>query len=253
MPALLAELALPLVVERVALFWFEPARDAAVFDPGRFPIFILEHERDRYIYGFPRLDGQVKIARHHEASRWIPTASSARSRRGTRNRCARRSVPIFPARTARSSEQAVCMYTNTPDGHFVIGAHPRHAQVMLVSACSGHGFKFAPAIGEIVADLATRGETRWEIGLFSPRASRPIRADGRGLRPGAASLGRRLGAAQVPYSGICTSCARFAIGVLKRSLSAFCASRRVGTVRRPRGMGLRWSCSRSGTATWRRG
>jgi sarcosine oxidase len=168
MPALLAGLGLPLVVERVALFWFEPARDAAAFDPERFPVFILEHERDRYIYGFPRLDGQVKIARHHEGEpvdpdrirREIPEADAELLRATFR--------PYLPGADGPLRDQAVCMYTNTPDGHFVIGAHPRHPQVTLVSACSGHGFKFAPAFGEIVADLATTGGTRWEIGLFSP-------------------------------------------------------------------------------------
>ena len=60
------------------------------------------------------------------------------------------------------------MYTNTPDGHFVIGPDPRHPAVTLVSACSGHGFKFALAIGEIVADLVAEGATRWDLGLFSP-------------------------------------------------------------------------------------
>lgn len=168
MPALLAGLALPLVVERVALFWFEPVRDAAAFDPGRFPVFILEHERDRYIYGFPRLEGQVKIARHHEGEPVDPdrvrrevASGEAESLRATFRR-------YLPAADGPLREQAVCMYTNTPDGHFVLGVHPRHPRVTLVSACSGHGFKFAPAIGEIVADLVTTGETGWEIGLFSP-------------------------------------------------------------------------------------
>ncbi|MCS7050537.1 MAG: FAD-dependent oxidoreductase, partial [Thermomicrobium sp.] len=47
-----------------------------------------------------------------------------------------------------------CLYTMTPDHHFLIDRHPAHSQVILCSACSGHGFKFAPAIGELLADLA---------------------------------------------------------------------------------------------------
>jgi sarcosine oxidase len=47
-----------------------------------------------------------------------------------------------------------CPYTNTPDGHFVIDHHPEHASVVVVSPCSGHGFKFAPAVGELAAGLA---------------------------------------------------------------------------------------------------
>jgi len=165
---LIPDLELPLSVERVALFWFEPRTDAEAFAPERFPIFILEHERDRYIYGFPCLEGRVKLARHHEGEPADPdrirrevSPDEAESLRATFR-------PFLPAADGPLREQAVCMYTNTPDGHFVIGAHPRHPRVTLVSACSGHGFKFAPALGEIVADLATTGATDSEIGLFSP-------------------------------------------------------------------------------------
>ena len=76
--------------------------------------------------------------------------------------------PFLPDADGALRETAVCIYTNTPDGHFVLGPDPRHGAVTLVSACSGHGFKFAPAIGEIVADLAVEGRTRWDLGLFSP-------------------------------------------------------------------------------------
>ena len=61
-----------------------------------------------------------------------------------------------------------CMYTSTPDEHFVIGRHPRHPQVLVACGFSGHGFKFAPVIGEILADLATTGATAHPIGLFDP-------------------------------------------------------------------------------------
>ena len=161
--------ALPLAVERVALFWFEPASDPGGFDPACFPVFILEHARDRFIYGFPRLDGAVKVARHHEGE----AADPDRPRHGVNSGEveAMRALfrPFLPGADGPLRETAVCMYTNTPDGHFVIGPDPRHPMVTLVSACSGHGFKFAPAIGEIVADLVIEGTTRWDLGLFSPQ------------------------------------------------------------------------------------
>lgn len=160
--------ALPLSVERVALFWFEPARDPGAFEPGRFPVFILEHARDRFIYGFPGFDGAVKIARHHEGE----PAHPDRPRHGVAPEEveAMRALfrPFLPDADGPLRETAVCMYTNTPDGHFILGPDPGQAAVTLVSACSGHGFKFAPAIGEIVADLAIEGRTRWDLGLFSP-------------------------------------------------------------------------------------
>ena len=60
----------------------------------------------------------------------------------------------------------VCMFTNTPDTHFLIDFHPVHSQAVIASPCSGHGFKFASAIGEILADLITEGSTRFDIDLF---------------------------------------------------------------------------------------
>ena len=66
-------------------------------------------------------------------------------------------------------KSAVCLYTNTPDEHFWIDRHPAHAQVLIVSACSGHGFKFASVIGEIVADLLVEGRSRFDLSLFRNR------------------------------------------------------------------------------------
>ncbi len=60
-----------------------------------------------------------------------------------------------------------CMFVNSPDGHFLLDLHPRYPQVSYASACSGHGFKFASVIGEILADLAIHRQTRHGIDLFS--------------------------------------------------------------------------------------
>jgi sarcosine oxidase len=64
-------------------------------------------------------------------------------------------------------ESAVCLFTNTPDLHFIIDVHPAHPRVVLSSACSGHGFKFASAIGEFQADLVTAGRSRFDLSAFS--------------------------------------------------------------------------------------
>jgi hypothetical protein len=63
---------------------------------------------------------------------------------------------------------SVCMWTNTPDHHFVLAPHPRHPEVVLAGGCSGHAFKFVPVIGEILADLAIDGKTSHPISLFDP-------------------------------------------------------------------------------------
>jgi len=59
------------------------------------------------------------------------------------------------------------MYTATPDRHFVIDLHPKYSTVAVAAGFSGHGFKFAPAVGEILADLAEAGTTRHDVRLFT--------------------------------------------------------------------------------------
>ncbi|HJS79127.1 MAG TPA: FAD-dependent oxidoreductase, partial [Vitreimonas sp.] len=66
------------------------------------------------------------------------------------------------------ADSVSCKYTLTPDHHFVVGAHPHHPNVVVASPCSGHGYKFASVMGEILADLATSGVTRHPIDLFAP-------------------------------------------------------------------------------------
>jgi glycine/D-amino acid oxidase-like deaminating enzyme len=61
----------------------------------------------------------------------------------------------------------VCLYTNTPDEHFIIDRHPRFPNVLIAGGFSGHGFKFAPVVGEILADLIASGRTAHDIGLYS--------------------------------------------------------------------------------------
>jgi sarcosine oxidase len=72
------------------------------------------------------------------------------------------------------------MYTMTPDRHFIIGGAPgTDARVVMACGFSGHGFKFAPVVGEILADLTTTGRTPWDISLFDPlRFGRPLRPAG---------------------------------------------------------------------------
>ncbi len=72
----------------------------------------------------------------------------------------------FPLASGRLLDRMTCMYTNTPDGHFMIGVLPDHPQVSVAAGFSGHGFKFASVVGEIMADLAQNGETDHDISLF---------------------------------------------------------------------------------------
>jgi sarcosine oxidase len=167
MGELLADLSLPLAVERNVLYWFRPTTDLSLFAPGRFPVFLIEYEPGKLFYGFPALgeDG-VKVARHHTGVSCSPTDI----RREIEQEEIREARSILerhlPTANGALLSATTCMYTNTPDGHFIIDGHPLHPNVILASPCSGHGFKFASVIGEVLADLACEGETRYPIEMF---------------------------------------------------------------------------------------
>jgi len=167
---LLPDLPVPLRVERQVAAWF-PVEDPAPFRPHAFPVFIRWLAGDRYVYGFPTLDGAtLKLAVHHEGTLVddpdaVPRAITEPDLQPLRDYAASRlrGVESNPVRAI------TCMYTNTPDEHFVIDAVPDLPGATLVSACSGHGFKFAPAVGEAAADLALDGATAAPVAPFSLR------------------------------------------------------------------------------------
>lgn len=166
--------ALPLRVERQVLAWF-PVHQPARYAPERFPVFACETAPGRLRYGFPTLDGKtIKLAVHHEGEATDPeTIDRAIRARDLEPLAAfiRERLPGVEPATARGR---VCMYTNTPDEHFIVGSPPGMPAVTVVSACSGHGFKFAPIIGDAVADLALDGATAQPIDLFSPARFVPV-------------------------------------------------------------------------------
>jgi sarcosine oxidase len=160
---------LPLKVERQVMAWFEIGTEGAGWlTPERFPVFIRQVDELGDIYGVPSLDGaSLKIARHHGGE---PTNPEGIRREVT-------DADLDPLRgfaashlrgvTTHVTKTAVCMYTNTPDEEFVIDVHPEDTRVVVISACSGHGFKFAPVIGDIAADLVCEGRTARGISRFS--------------------------------------------------------------------------------------
>jgi sarcosine oxidase len=165
--SLLPDLPLPLVVERQVLYWFKPTATARAFEPGHCPIHLWEHEPGRFFYGFPDLGSGVKMALHHQGEGADPEALNRTV--GPEEEAGVRALLecYMPAANGPLLETAVCMYTNTPDHHFLIDFHPAHGQVLIASPCSGHGFKFSAAVGEIVAGLLTTGTTPFDLGLFS--------------------------------------------------------------------------------------
>ena len=147
-------------IERQVLYWLDPIGGTAPFEDQ--PIFIDENASGEQIYGFPAIDGPdggVKVAffRKGRNARRRPSTGSCIRRRSTR--CASASAELLPALDGPCVHSATCMYSNTPDEHFVIARHPDSANVTVACGFSGHGFKFVPVVGEILADLAMTGTT----------------------------------------------------------------------------------------------
>jgi sarcosine oxidase len=165
---LVPDLALPLTIERQAVFWFDPGTDAPHYELGRFPIYAYEYRAGSICYGFPRLPRGVKASVMHggetapdpdKVNRAVDESEVNPLRVALR--------PILPALAEASvRESDVCLFTNTPDHDFIIDFHPFFPRVLISSTCSGHGFKFSSAIGEIQADLLTKGKTGFDLSPF---------------------------------------------------------------------------------------
>jgi sarcosine oxidase len=162
----------PLKVTRQVMAWIEPQGGIELFLPRHFPIFLCESAEDgRPTYGFPAVDGAsggVKAAIHGSDIVCTPDTIDRVIHEVDGAEVIRRLRPRFPALDGEIVKAQTCMYTMTPDEHFVIGAHPQFPAVSVACGFSGHGFKFAPVVGEILADLATTGTTAHPIGIFSP-------------------------------------------------------------------------------------
>ncbi|AXR77107.1 N-methyl-L-tryptophan oxidase [Natrarchaeobaculum sulfurireducens] len=153
--------------ERQVLAWLQPD-DPDQFAPDRFPVWVLENPDGLY-YGFPvhHVPG-FKFGRYHHRQEVVdpdaferePTQADERLLRGF-------AEEHFPDAAGPTLRLSTCLFTNTPDEHFVLDRLPDHPQVVVGAGFSGHGFKFASVVGEILADLALEGETDHEIGTFS--------------------------------------------------------------------------------------
>jgi sarcosine oxidase len=156
LPSLVPQL--DLLVERQVVAWFRPRGDPGPLAPSSFPVFIWEADPQTLFYGVPDLGSGVKVARHHggriaTSPDDLPAAASDDDLRPLR-RFVRSHIPAAAGPVLRTS---VCRYTNTRSRHFLIGRHPTDRRVWVISACSGHGFKFASAIGAGVASELTTG------------------------------------------------------------------------------------------------
>lgn len=164
---LLADLNLPLTVLRKVLLWYPIAAGSAERHSTA-PVFLFQDDEGVF-YGFPCVDGQTLKTAEHSAGRPIDDPD-----RLDRSLHPHDTAPVeaFIARRLRDIERpvsrhGVCMYTMTPDQHFIVDRHPQHANLVIAAGFSGHGFKFTPAVGEVLADLALNGRTALPIEFLS--------------------------------------------------------------------------------------
>jgi sarcosine oxidase len=164
--SLLADLELPLQVERESVCWFTPTADVGAIGADRMPMWIVA-AADRAYYGF-RHDPELglKVSIHHWGVYVDPDAVDRVVDPVDAERIRTFMARQMPAANGPLAGTKVCLYTNTPDEAFVIDRHPAAPGFALASACSGHGFKYAPLVGEILADLAMEGSTSWPIDRF---------------------------------------------------------------------------------------
>jgi len=177
---LVPELNLPLSVRRQTLHWFtdsksqqpdhnaprQDPRHARKYTPDHMPIYIWEYAPDKMFYGFPDIGTGIKIARHHGGYPIDPDNLEQKVSNGEIEEVADLAKtylgidPIY-------QRSAVCMYTNTPDGHFIIDYHPQDKNIIIASPCSGHGFKFSSLTGRLLADMALDNDTGFDLSPFS--------------------------------------------------------------------------------------
>jgi sarcosine oxidase len=170
---LLGSLGLPLQPERMPLFWFAPQRNPERFELGRLPVWIYQDPGFGEFFGTPHVEWPgVKAGKHHTGEFVDPNTVD-------RQVAARDEAPIraflercMPDLAGEVRLGKICLYTDTPDGHFVVDRHPEWPNVVFAAGFSGHGFKFATVIGEILADLATTGQATADADFLRLRPGR---------------------------------------------------------------------------------
>ena len=154
------------VPERQVLAWLQPI-DGSLYTPEVFPVFNAYFDEGRY-YGFPvfGIPG-FKVGRYHHLEETIDLDSTIKTVNGEDEALLRSAVErYFPKANGTTMTLKTCMFTNTPDEHFIVDSLPGNTQVIVAAGFSGHGFKFASVIGEILSDLAINGETEHDIDLL---------------------------------------------------------------------------------------
>ena len=167
---LLADLDLRLTVTRQVLAWVWP-KEPELFALGRLPVWAIDRLDGTIHYGFPMMSDVpgFKLAHHGPATPTDPDRVAREVLPGDQQTFRPVLRAMIPAADGPLLSMKVCLYTNSPDHHFIIDRHPRHDRVTIACGFSGHGFKFASVVGEILADYATAGATRHPAGFLGLR------------------------------------------------------------------------------------
>jgi len=138
------------------------------FRIGNFPVFQLEVTEGRF-YGFPSYETPgIKIGKYHHLGEQVdPDAMNRETNEQDKNVLTECLTKYFPLAAGPVLSLETCLFTNTPDGHFLIDMHPDYPNVCIAAGFSGHGFKFCSLVGELLADLAQHGTTTHDINLFA--------------------------------------------------------------------------------------
>jgi sarcosine oxidase len=154
------------VPERQVLAWFQP-ETPSLFEPDSLPVWNVETDEGRF-YGLPIYDVPgFKLGKYNHLNENVdPDDYDTEPRHADEVPLRDFTEKYFPEAAGPTMRLATCMFTNTPDEHFVLDTLPDHPQVTVGAGFSGHGFKFASVIGEILADLAADGDTDHPIDMF---------------------------------------------------------------------------------------
>ena len=163
---LLPALSAAAIPERQVLAWFEILRPEH-FTPDAFPVFNLVVDEGQF-YGFPEFGiPGFKLGKYHHLEENVDPDTIDREPNAQDESVLRDfTEKYFPGAAGATSSMKVCMFTNTPDEHFIIDCLPDSPQVVVAAGFSGHGFKFSSVVGEILSDLAIDGTTSHDIGMF---------------------------------------------------------------------------------------
>ena len=155
-----------LTLTRQVACWFEPRRNATT-RLGALPVFIIDGDDD-VAYGFPDIGSGFKCASHNDSGTLLAADEASQDAGPADEKRMRDFLQAYlPDAAGPLQKMSTCIYTRTPDEDFIIDLHPDDKRIVIASPCSGHGYKFASVIGEVLADLAIDGTTRHDITRFS--------------------------------------------------------------------------------------